>query len=668
MSTILTDRLLSDDYLLDLEEYGVDLVARIDHICRSADDSLMDYQRKSALFARNTYEDLCTILDPFLKKCKRRGDLMRRHDVDSDTSGPQISASMMEQINGILSQLNDKKPTTQPILPETEKLINLILLLSSVAILVSLGSFLFNSTLAVSDDITYYDSVIHSGLYTVIYTIQSFPLTLAHLGQGLYSHMMSRQSLGTTVTGNANVGIKGLWINWIKPIPMVVGENFTEFMHSPSAYLVKRQKQSHSVARMFFASTLGLPFFYAESQLNDHRKSLQALNASNVSRLGFLIDEVIPLVKGGKADDALDYTICSKLGVVCAKKFDPATIKSREDSIYETASRLYTISTHYIPNFEDRVSEISRKHKQPSLLTKIWPFALLAYRYIPGIVSNIVDNQDEIYTWWKENVYETAVSFWKNWVVKPVMNIWKTIRHDDESKIAVMSKQSLNSDLDSLERMVVDYCVDNYSEMYGGQLDSASKSQLVQQIQDEVKNGNMEMVMKMHEKNLKTPFKSIASGNMVRNLLIQIQKTKVDGDVALSGIDKILQSQELVFGLLAASPACLAVWYSIQTLRTYLSSGGFILSGKTHKRRAYKSIIVLRRFADLQQNDGDEAYYNSGLMYLELVTLRKEGVLVLPPFLRGDWIRDLNDVVRSVGKSRLTTIQRIWDTYVIYLR
>ena len=37
-------------------------------------------------------------------------------------------------------------------------------------------------------------------------------------------------------------------------------------------------------------------------------------------------------------------------------------------------------------------------------------------------------------------------------------------------------------------------------------------------------------------------------GNLVRALLIQVQKTKVDVELAVNGIDALLKSQELVFG------------------------------------------------------------------------------------------------------------------------
>lgn len=37
-------------------------------------------------------------------------------------------------------------------------------------------------------------------------------------------------------------------------------------------------------------------------------------------------------------------------------------------------------------------------------------------------------------------------------------------------------------------------------------------------------------------------------GDLIRALLIQVQKTKVDVELAVSGIDALLKSQELVFG------------------------------------------------------------------------------------------------------------------------
>jgi nuclear-control-of-ATPase protein 2 len=67
-------------------------------------------------------------------------------------------------------------------------------------------------------------------------------------------------------------------------------------------------------------------------------------------------------------------------------------------------------------------------------------------------------------------------------------------------------------------------------------------------IADKVREGDLTPVLRAYEKDLRTPFVGTVRGDLVRALLIQIQKTKVDVEVAMSGIDALLKSQELVFG------------------------------------------------------------------------------------------------------------------------
>jgi nuclear-control-of-ATPase protein 2 len=67
-------------------------------------------------------------------------------------------------------------------------------------------------------------------------------------------------------------------------------------------------------------------------------------------------------------------------------------------------------------------------------------------------------------------------------------------------------------------------------------------------ITNAVKEGDLTPVLRAYERDLRSPFKGTVRGDLVRALLIQIQKTKVDVEVAISGINALLKSQELVFG------------------------------------------------------------------------------------------------------------------------
>ena len=89
--------------------------------------------------------------------------------------------------------------------------------------------------------------------------------------------------------------------------------------------------------------------------------------------------------------------------------------------------------------------------------------------------------------------------------------------------------------------MVVDFAVDNHT---GPRLSDAEVADLRRSVHE----GDLTPVLKAYEKDMQSPFMGTVRGNLIRTLLIQVQKTKVDVEVALGGIDSMLKSQELVFG------------------------------------------------------------------------------------------------------------------------
>lgn len=49
----------------------------------------------------------------------------------------------------------------------------------------------------------------------------------------------------------------------------------------------------------------------------------------------------------------------------------------------------------------------------------------------------------------------------------------------------------------------------------------------LQALGDRVKNGDMEEVLRVYEREMQSPLKNALMGSLVRTLLIQVQKTKV---------------------------------------------------------------------------------------------------------------------------------------------
>lgn len=148
---------------------------------------------------------------------------------------------------------------------------------------------------------------------------------------------------------------------------------------------------------------------------------------------------------------------------------------------------------------------------------------------------------------------ETCKGFIIEWVWKPFQDILKTIRHKD-IKLAILGTESLASDLESLQRMVVDFARDH------GTVDEG----ILESIAAQVRNGDLTSVLSHYETDLRSPLRSAVSGDLIRSVLIQVQKAKVDGELAMSALDKLLRSNELNFAFLAFMPTMMI---------TYLLSG-----------------------------------------------------------------------------------------------
>jgi nuclear control of ATPase protein 2 len=58
-------------------------------------------------------------------------------------------------------------------------------------------------------------------------------------------------------------------------------------------------------------------------------------------------------------------------------------------------------------------------------------------------------------------------------------------------------------------------------------------------ITQQVRNGNLTAVLQRYEDEIRHPLRGALSGDLIRSLLIQAQKVKVDGELAMSALDKV---------------------------------------------------------------------------------------------------------------------------------
>jgi nuclear-control-of-ATPase protein 2 len=133
----------------------------------------------------------------------------------------------------------------------------------------------------------------------------------------------------------------------------------------------------------------------------------------------------------------------------------------------------------------------------PSVFTRLWlPYTVGAVATWT-IVKTYSLNAEWLARATRET-WSTAYAFVSEWIVEPLHNMYNTVRHK-ERRLAIMGSQSLNSDFESLERMVVAFAKDH-------------GVQNLESIRSSVQNGDMTVVMETYEDEMKKPFIGTVKG------------------------------------------------------------------------------------------------------------------------------------------------------------
>ncbi|KAJ8123530.1 hypothetical protein ONZ43_g545 [Nemania bipapillata] len=355
--------------------------------------------------------------------------------------------------------------------------------------------------------------------------------------------------------------------------------------------------------------------------------------------------------------------------VFAAVAEDALSLQAEEDDQNRpivVAKRLHALLDSQLSWNDMAASKIVAKNGRPSRLVRYWLPALAILLSSTTILRILVNKRQELLQW-IQDLGATVRDFWFNWIIEPVRKVIGTIRHDANSEIAIMSRDSLKADRESLERMVVDFALDKSATVAG--VSTVSETQ-VAEIRAKVREGDVTPILRAYEKDLRSPLMGTVRGDLVRTLLIQVQKTKVDVEVAMSGIDSLLRSQELVFGFVGLTPG---IFVSAGVSRYLLGIFGG-RRGYAENRKAGRCMRVLRNidriFSEAAPTQTNVLpYKDHGFLICEVHVLRSLAQHLLPPDIEKDFLEDLNDLANLRGvQSQQRALDRIRWAYAKWLR
>jgi nuclear-control-of-ATPase protein 2 len=543
-----------------------------------------------------------------------------------------------------------------------------------------LNTFL-DQIVPLSEDMWYWDQVLSSYTYSGLYTVQLSPLRVWSWTKDIYhdSQLRFRQfQASSNQTEHIRESLSERWQQFYSIVRGSIRErsliNVRNKVFSPVA-LSRRQARFNlkhlRKLRAMTASGMGLlldeGLSFGVGDDDSNRGDFAAENADHewkgvVERSVALMDMVLRDVS------TLSHSISDFEEKVFAGVEDDPELSAQADPADRTsmlARRLVDLLEVQLPSHIAVNQKLVRQYGRPSRLVRYWLPGLVLFLSSSTILRLLANRKADIIKW-MQDLGNTAKDFWFNWVVEPTRKIIGTIRHDENSEIAIMSRDSLKADRDSLERMVVDFAKDKPDLAVGAT--SLTEAQ-IEDIRLKVKEGDVTPVLKAYERDLRKPFVGAIKGDLVRALLIQVQKTKVDLEVAMSGIDSLLKSQELVFGMIGLTPGVLVTITAFSYLKSV--SGG--RKGMRRSQRGERSVRVLRSIDRILSEavptqNNLLSYKDHGLLVCEVHVLRNLVHGLLPGEVERDFLEDLEDLVSLKAISiQQRALDRIRWTYSRWL-
>ena len=526
--------------------------------------------------------------------------------LSTNTSSPLLRRRKVKELLTQARHADAVESTSSGISSQEADLEWLVVAKAAVQVYGMILTALLDQTIPLSDEMWYWDKVLGSYVNTAIYTIQTTPLRLWAQANDIYADAKEKYR-----------SRRGLRVS-SEEASQTVSEGWRQFYN-----LVQESVKDRSLSQA--RTRILSPFALRRTEARKKQNGLRRLREMNSTGIGLLIDEGLSFAvpddysMGLKAEESpkptqdewrsivaksislmesilrnvntLDSGVAEfEEGVFTSVEEDPEIVSTSSESngglmrAGQLIDRLLVILNEHLPGQEQRSSALTRDYARPNRFIRYWPVGTLLIVFGSTILRFLANRRAEIQTWIQE-FGVTVVDFWSNWIIDPVKKLIGTIRHDEGSEVAIMSKDSLKADRESLERMVVDFAVDHPDET------GRTYTELeIETIRTKVKEGDLTPVLRAYERDLRKPFVGTVRGDLVRALLIQVQKTKVDVEIAIGGIDSLLKSQELVFGLVGLTPGLLISFAAFSWLGGVFGSR----KGLRQNKKQGETIRVLR--------------------------------------------------------------------------
>ncbi|KAJ3709795.1 ATP synthase regulation protein NCA2-domain-containing protein [Lentinula raphanica] len=482
-------------------------------------------------------------------------------------------------------------------------------------------------------------------------------------------------------------------LRWSRPPPEIVFTSlFPHLQHRPRLHRITTFRELRlprptsnvfkqtieSIRNIFYAfqKVLLVPLHYTLQEVSLKKQELLRIRDDCAQTLGSLV-LLRPEVQ--KCLDSANAPLDSKNEQFTDLTTDLLIAMKQPDIVYDGHnqydSRLIRLSTLLDVSQQDSLRLHSLGLSRPSRLTRMWPCLVFGPPLFIYSTYYLYSSRGTLLSF-VHDAKDVIQGFILDWCIKPLAGVLDTVKASKNDQAGwLVTKEGVQADYDSLERMARALAADHlrYSP---SQLDDLSAR---------IRLGDLTPVLKLYEEDIKSPFKSA------------IQKAKVDLDQALSGIDRLMKSQELTFAFVGLSPAMVIVYLVGGYVKRMIwpsNSDKGKYGGRKERERVFWAMRRVERLLILDEAHDESATKDSslstitphnshpsalttGLLILSLTQLRTYAERYLPSCssssthqersfsttsLREAFLEDLSDLqdpVLGVDQKRMV-VERMW--------
>jgi len=201
-----------------------------------------------------------------------------------------------------------------------------------------------------------------------------------------------------------------------------------------------------------------------------------------------------------------------------------------------------TVENHEVnTKYENLLAELENYEvKRPSFHSFNW-ITLIGIAYGAGLSYT---SAMDAWMQYKKPVYDFFTkNLWKSIILEPLTKIVNTLNNTDTKDMSIMaSEYTIMNEKDSLKEQYELFLANNHTEKMA--LTGVNK-------EDELERKFLHLYNTIVNK----PWSSLAKGDLITVLMITLQRIKLEANVSLASIDKIIESQNLLMKLIGITPA-----------------------------------------------------------------------------------------------------------------